>query len=186
MYGATTGESFFRGVAGERFCVRNSGASAVVEGVGNHGCCLLYTSAQVTNPPIDPIREELVMSLVTFIGPKPNLLGVDESTPPMRLEASQPVLTLDELEQLKAIATLTQNQYKSLVLDITYPAAQGKAGMAAAVASITSAAESAVQGGFNILILSDRNVSADRLADVYKRQGLSFRALFVIFTHNKL
>ena len=120
--------------------------------------------AQVTNPPIDPIREELVMSLVTFIGPKPNLLGVDESTPPMRLEASQPVLTLDELEQLKAIATLTQNQYKSLVLDITYPATQGKAGMAAAVASITSAAENAVKSGFNILILSDRNISADRLA----------------------
>jgi len=120
--------------------------------------------AQVTNPPIDPIREELVMSLVTFIGPKPNLLGVDESTPPMRLEASQPVLTLDELEQLKAIATLTQNQYKSLVLDITYPATQGKVGMAAAVTRITSAAEDAVKSGFNILILSDRNVSADRLA----------------------
>ena len=120
--------------------------------------------AQVTNPPIDPIREELVMSLVTFIGPKPNLLAVDESTPPIRLEASQPVLTLDELEQLKAIATLTQNQYKSLVLDITYPASQGKAGMVAAVASITSAAQSAVQSGFNILILSDRNISADRLA----------------------
>jgi glutamate synthase (NADPH/NADH) large chain len=120
--------------------------------------------AQVTNPPIDPIREELVMSLVTFIGPKPNLLGVDEATPPMRLEASQPVLMLDELEQLKAIATLTQNQYKSLVLDITYPVVQGKSGMASAVASITSAAENAVKSGFNILILSDRNISADRLA----------------------
>jgi len=120
--------------------------------------------AQVTNPPIDPIREELVMSLITFIGPKPNLLGLDETTPPMRLEASQPVLMLDELEQLKAIATLTQNQYKSLVLDITYPAAQGKAGMAAAVASITKAASDAVQNGFNILILSDRNVSVDRVA----------------------
>ena len=120
--------------------------------------------AQVTNPPIDPIREELVMSLVTFIGPKPNLLGIDEATPPMRLEASQPVLMLDELQQLKAIATLTQNQYKSLVLDITYPAVQGKAGMAAAVASITGAAENAVKSGFNILILSDRNISADRLA----------------------
>ena len=120
--------------------------------------------AQVTNPPIDPIREELVMSLVTFIGPKPNLLGVDETTPPMRLEASQPVLMLDELEQLKAIATLTQNQYKSLVLDITYPAEQGKAGMASAVASITRAASDAVQNGFNILILSDRNVGEARLA----------------------
>jgi len=120
--------------------------------------------AQVTNPPIDPIREALVMSLVTFIGPKPNLLGVDETSPPLRLEASQPVLTLDELEQLKAIATLTQNQYQSLVLDITYPASQGVVGMAAAVASIASAAEKAVHDGFNILILSDRNLSADRLA----------------------
>jgi glutamate synthase (NADPH/NADH) large chain len=120
--------------------------------------------AQVTNPPIDPIREELVMSLVTFIGPKPNLLGLDEVKPALRLEASQPVLTLDELEQLKAIATLTQNQYKSLVLDITYPVALGKAGMAAAVASIASAAEKAVQDGFNILILSDRNISEQRLA----------------------
>jgi glutamate synthase (NADPH/NADH) large chain len=120
--------------------------------------------AQVTNPPIDPIREELVMSLVTFIGPKPNLLGVDETKPAMRLEASQPVLMLDELEQLKAIATLTQNQYKSLVLDITYPATLGKAGMAAAVASITNAAEKAVKDGFNILILSDRSISETRLA----------------------
>ncbi len=120
--------------------------------------------AQVTNPPIDPIREELVMSLVTFIGPKPNLLGFDEAAPAMRLEAAQPVLMLDELAQLKAIASLTQNQYQSIVLDITYPASQGKAGMAAAVASITRAAQTAVQNGFNILILSDRNVSADRLA----------------------
>ena len=46
--------------------------------------------AQVTNPPIDPIREEIVMSLVTFIGPKPNLLGIEETNPPWRLEASQP------------------------------------------------------------------------------------------------
>jgi glutamate synthase (NADPH/NADH) large chain len=120
--------------------------------------------AQVTNPPIDPIREELVMSLVTFIGPKPNLLGVDVDYPPMRLEAAQPVLTLDELEQLKAIATFTQNQYKSIVLDITYPLSQGKAGMAKAVAGITSAAEKAVQDGYNILILSDRGVGAERMA----------------------
>ncbi|NOT14496.1 MAG: glutamate synthase large subunit [Methylotenera sp.] len=120
--------------------------------------------AQVTNPPIDPIREELVMSLVTFIGPKPNLLGVDETTPPMRLEASQPVLLLEELEQLKAIATLTQNQYKSLVLDITYPALLGKAGMADALQALTDAASKAVHDGYNILILSDRSVSQDCVA----------------------
>ncbi len=120
--------------------------------------------AQVTNPPIDPIREELVMSLVTFIGPKPNLLGVDVTKPPMRLEASQPVLMLEELEQLKSIAALTSNQYKSLVLDITYPVLQGKEGMATALESLTQAAEKAVQDGVNILILSDRGMSAERVA----------------------
>jgi len=120
--------------------------------------------AQVTNPPIDPIREELVMSLVTFIGPKPNLLGIEETTPPMRLEASQPVLMLDELEQLKSIAALTNNQYKSLVLDITYPAQEGKAGLALALENLTKAAETAVQDGINILILSDRGMNAERVA----------------------
>ena len=120
--------------------------------------------AQVTNPPIDPIREELVMSLVTFIGPKPNLLGIDETNPPMRLEASQPVLKLDELEHLKAIDKLTQNQYRALTLDITYPVAQGKAGMAAAVDALCAAASKAVHDGINLLILSDRAISKDRLA----------------------
>ena len=55
----------------------------------------------MTNPPIDPIREDIVMSLVTFIGPKPNLLGIEESNPSPRLEASQPILSGEELEQLK-------------------------------------------------------------------------------------
>ncbi len=120
--------------------------------------------AQVTNPPIDPIREELVMSLVTFIGPKPNLLGIDETNPPLRLEASQPILLQDELAQLKAIDTLTQNRYRSLTLDITYPVAQGKEGMATALSTLCLAAKQAVNDGFNVLILSDRQVSADRLA----------------------
>lgn len=120
--------------------------------------------AQVTNPPIDPIREELVMSLVTFIGPKPNLLGIEETNPAMRLEASQPVLTLAELEQLQSIDTLTQNQYRALTLDITYPVAQGKAGMASAVEALCAAASKAVHDGINLLILSDRAISKDRLA----------------------
>jgi glutamate synthase (NADPH/NADH) large chain len=120
--------------------------------------------AQVTNPPIDPIREEVVMSLVTFIGPKPNLLGIDETNPPLRLEASQPVLTADELAQLQNIAELTQNRYRSLVADITYPAASGTRGMGEAIGALCKAAEKSVQDGFNVLILSDRNVSADRIA----------------------
>ena len=59
--------------------------------------------AQVTNPPIDPIREELVTSLVSFIGPKPNLLGIEETNPPIRLEVSQPVLDFFEMEKIRNI-----------------------------------------------------------------------------------
>ncbi|MCB5185779.1 glutamate synthase subunit alpha [Methylobacillus gramineus] len=120
--------------------------------------------AQVTNPPIDPIREELVMSLVTFIGPKPNLFGTDEAKPPLRLEASQPVLTLSELEQLKTIDSTTEGRYRTLVLDITYPASLGAQGLSPAVESLGKSAKDAVNAGFNLLILSDRNASADRLA----------------------
>ena len=120
--------------------------------------------AQVTNPPIDPIREELVMSLVTFIGPKPNLLGIDETDPPLRLEASQPVLTLSEMEQLKSIDQLTDKRYRPIVADITYAAAQGAKGMAGAIAALCALAEKSVYDGFNLLILSDRKVSQERIA----------------------
>ena len=125
--------------------------------------------AQVTNPPIDPIREELVMSLVTFIGPKPNLLGhdltgLDASNPPLRLEASQPVLTLAELAQLMAIDGPTKNQFKSLVLDITYDAAAGKNGLEHAVDALNKSAEQAVRDGVNVLILSDRTIAKNRIA----------------------
>ncbi len=119
--------------------------------------------AQVTNPPIDPIREELVMSLVTFIGPKPNLLGVDEVNPPLRLEASQPVLMPDELAQLKAIDSLTQNRFRALVADITYPVSQGAKGMQEAIAALCEQAEKSVHNGYNVLILSDRDVNPERL-----------------------
>jgi len=120
--------------------------------------------AQVTNPPIDPIREELVMSLVTFIGPKPNLLGVDETTPLLRLESSQPVLTEDDIEKLKNIGATTQGAYRSMTLDITYDATEGKKGMKKAVEKLCYAAELAVKDKFNVLILSDRNVSKNRIS----------------------
>ena len=124
--------------------------------------------AQVTNPPIDPIREELVMSLVTFIGPKPNLLAVDETKPTTRLETSQPVLTLDDLEQLKNISKFTKDAYKSIVLDITYDVKGLKKddayGMKKAIDTLRQDAHKAVKDGYNILILSDRNQSKDRIA----------------------
>src|SRR4029079_2272296 len=82
--------------------------------------------AQVTNPAIDPIREELVTSLVSFIGPKPNLLGIDEMNPPLRLEVSQPVLDFEQMETIRHIERYTDGKFRSCELDITYPLAWGK------------------------------------------------------------
>ncbi|MBK9161300.1 MAG: glutamate synthase subunit alpha [Nitrosomonadales bacterium] len=120
--------------------------------------------AQVTNPPIDPIREEIVMSLTSFIGPKPNLLGIEETNPPLRLEVHQPVLSNDEIAKLRNIDRLTDGRYRSLALDITFPVSKGAAGCEGAVRALCKAAEKAVADGYNVLILSDRAVSAKRVA----------------------
>ncbi len=120
--------------------------------------------AQVTNPPIDPIREEIVMSLISFIGPKPNLLGIDETDPPLRLEVGQPVLSNEELAKLRDISKLTGKRYKSLVLDITYPASKGSKGCEAAIKALCTATKKAVVEGINVLILSDRAISGERVA----------------------
>jgi glutamate synthase (NADPH/NADH) large chain len=120
--------------------------------------------AQVTNPPIDPIREELVMSLVTFIGPKPNLLGVDVTKPAIRLEVSQPVLSNEDFAKLKNIEAITQGAYSAMTLDMTYPASEGKAGMKSAIEKLCYSAVQAVRDKYNVLIISDRNVQKDRMA----------------------
>src|SRR4030095_16749062 len=99
--------------------------------------------AQVTNPPIDPIREELVMSLVSFIGPRPNLLGIDVKEPAMRLEAQQPILTPDNMEKIRHVELFSGGAFKSLELDICYPAAWGANGMEAALASLAAHAAGA-------------------------------------------
>src|SRR5437870_6330313 len=115
--------------------------------------------AQVTNPPIDPIREELVMSLVSFIGPRPNLLAVDVTEPPMRLEAQQPILTPENMEKLRHAELFSGGAFRSIELDICYPASWGANGMEAALASLAAHAEDAIHQNFNIVILSDRSVS---------------------------
>jgi glutamate synthase (NADPH/NADH) large chain len=120
--------------------------------------------AQVTNPPIDPIREEIVMSLTSFIGPKPNLFGTDETLPALRLEVLQPVLTNEDMAKLRGIDRLTKGKYQALVLDITYPLSQGVEGCGAALKALCKAAEKAVGKGCNVLILSDRAVSGKRVA----------------------
>ena len=78
--------------------------------------------AQVTNPPIDPIREELVMSLVSFIGPRPNLLDLKNTAGQRRLEVYQPILTNEDLERIRQIGDVADNNFTSLTIDITYAA----------------------------------------------------------------
>ncbi|GAA6143362.1 glutamate synthase-related protein [Hydrogenophaga sp. 5NK40-0174] len=120
--------------------------------------------AQVTNPPIDPIREAIVMSLVSFIGPKPNLLDINQVNPPMRLEVSQPVLDFDDMAKLRDIENGTQGKFRSHTLDITYPIAWGREGVEAKLASLCAEAIDAIKGGSNILIISDRGVSRTQVA----------------------
>ena len=79
--------------------------------------------AQVTNPPIDPIREELVMSLVSMIGPRPNLLGRDAGAH-KRLEVAQPVLTNADVEKIRSISELVDGAFRTATIDCTWPASR--------------------------------------------------------------
>jgi glutamate synthase (NADPH/NADH) large chain len=120
--------------------------------------------AQVTNPPIDPIREQLVMSLVSFIGPRPNLLEINEINPPYRLEVTQPVLDFADMAKIRNIAAYADSRFRSAELDVCYPVAWGKDGVEARLATLCAEAEDAVLQGFNILIVSDRKIDAAHLA----------------------
>ena len=120
--------------------------------------------AQVTNPPIDPIREAMVMSLVSFIGPKPNLLDTNNINPPMRLEVAQPVLNFDDIAKLRNISANTGGKFKSYELDICYPVAWGKDGIEARLASICAEVVDAVKSGHNIMIITDRKMDANFVA----------------------
>ncbi|MBN9445720.1 MAG: glutamate synthase large subunit, partial [Bosea sp.] len=128
---------------------------------------LLYTYfkqnfAQLTNPAIDPIREELVMSLLSFIGPRPNILDLEGTSRRKRLEVRQPILTNDDLEKIRCIGHY-EDRFDTKTIDITYPAREGANGMEGAIARLCERAEAAVHGGYNIIILSDRQVGADRI-----------------------
>ena len=118
--------------------------------------------AQVTNPPIDPIREELVMSLVSIIGPRPNLFDLQGTSKTKRLEVHQPILTNENLEKIRSISDIGDH-FKSLTFDTTWPAEAGADGMAGAIAELSAKAEAAVRDGTNIVILSDRRAGADRI-----------------------
>ncbi|WP_127996865.1 glutamate synthase-related protein [Piscinibacter defluvii] len=120
--------------------------------------------AQVTNPPIDPIREAIVMSLVSFIGPKPNLLDINAVNPPMRLEVPQPILDFEDMARLRQIEKHTGAKFKTYTLDITYPLAWGAEGVEAKLASLCAETVDAIKTGHNILIISDRAMDRDNVA----------------------
>ncbi|MFZ9428571.1 MAG: glutamate synthase-related protein [Burkholderiaceae bacterium] len=120
--------------------------------------------AQVTNPPIDPIREAIVMSLVSFIGPKPNLLDINAVNPPMRLEVTQPVLDFGDMARLRDIERSTGGKFKSYELNITYPLGWGREGVEAKLASLCAEAVDALKSGHNILIITDRRADRHNVA----------------------
>jgi glutamate synthase (NADPH/NADH) large chain len=111
--------------------------------------------AQVTNPPIDPLREELVMSLKMSLGPEQNLF---DETPKhcRRVLIDQPILTTDELEKIRRLGT---ERAATTTLTTLFPVSAGEKGMEEALLRLCEGAESAVRGGSAVLVLSDRGVS---------------------------
>ena len=113
--------------------------------------------AQVTNPPIDPIREQLVMSLVTNIGPKPNLM--DESPESCRrIKVQQPILTNADLQKIRGIS---DPHFKSKTLRMLFRVAEGPDGLGEAVDDLCKQASHAIKEGYKFLILSDRGVNEE-------------------------
>jgi len=100
---------------------------------------------------------------VTFIGPRPNLLDLEGTSKQKRLEAAHPILTNDNLERIRGIGEVADNQFRTITLDITYAADHGATGMSGALDKLCRRAEAAVRAGENILILSDRAAGPDRV-----------------------
>jgi len=115
--------------------------------------------AQVTNPPIDSIREEIIMSLVSYIGPERNLLSVSAEHA-HRLFLEHPILTNPQMAQIKSI---DHRGWLAKTIDITYPAGRGRDGMLDALDRIASEAEAAIAEGYSLVVLSDRKAGRSRV-----------------------
>ncbi|NCO56917.1 MAG: glutamate synthase large subunit [Nitrospirae bacterium CG18_big_fil_WC_8_21_14_2_50_70_55] len=113
--------------------------------------------AQVTNPPIDPIREELVMSLATAIGPKQNLLG-ESPEHARRIHIGQPILTNDDLERIRQV---DHPHFATRTLRTVFAREEGAAGMKSALDQLCQEASAAIDDGINFLVLSDRETNAE-------------------------
>ncbi|MDB4737777.1 glutamate synthase large subunit [Verrucomicrobiales bacterium] len=115
--------------------------------------------AQVTNPAIDSIREEVIMSLECYIGPEKNLLETTEGHA-QRLRLSSPILSN---EQLHALKKMDCKGWKSKIIDITFPRSEGIKGVRKTIERICSEAQEAIKAGYSLAILSDRALSDDRV-----------------------
>ena len=116
--------------------------------------------AQVTNPAIDSIREEVIMALDCYIGPEKNLLQ-STAEHAHRLRVPHPILSNSELASLKH---MDYRGWRSKTIDITYPANSGREGLLSALQRINTEAQDAIAEGYSLVILSDREVNADRVA----------------------
>ncbi|MGA2926007.1 MAG: glutamate synthase large subunit, partial [Solirubrobacteraceae bacterium] len=116
--------------------------------------------AQVTNPPIDPIRENVVMSLQTGVGAEVNLLS-ESPEQAHQLVMDQPILRNHELEKLRQVS---HDVFDAATLDITWPIERGRDGMEIRLYDLCGEAANYVDHGANILILSDRNLGPERVA----------------------
>ncbi|WP_395752713.1 glutamate synthase large subunit [Prosthecobacter sp.] len=116
--------------------------------------------AQVTNPPIDCIREEIVTSPITTIGAEGNLLDPKPESCHL-IELKTPILSNEDLAKLKNVA---QGQFKAATINILFDPKQGSVGLEKAMAQICAKADELITQGWNILILSDRGVCADKAA----------------------
>jgi glutamate synthase (ferredoxin) len=114
--------------------------------------------AQVTNPPIDPLREQLVMSLSTYVGARPSVLEESEAHAHL-IHLPTPVLLAHDLERLRALGH--DPAFRSVTLPALFPAREGPEGLERALDALCAAAVRAVDEGAHILILSDRGVDPE-------------------------
>ena len=118
--------------------------------------------AQVTNPPIDPIRESIVMSLECYVGPEGNLL---EMKPEQchRIFLRSPILTIEEMNAMKNLKS-AYTTWPSITIDITFPKSEGLPGYVTALDRVFAEVSQAVDDGVKVIVLSDRSVSPERVA----------------------
>ncbi len=116
--------------------------------------------AQVTNPAIDSIREEVIMSLECFVGPEGNLLDTTADHA-KRLRVPHPILTNEELASVKS---LDHRGWTTKTIDVTFPRAEGANGLRAALDRICEEASAAIADGHSLVVLSDRESARDRVA----------------------